>query len=69
VQILPRCGHTAVAQRGLDKVNWASSVQGMAGVGVAKPMARHGLVDASPLSGFGDDLPDLGFIKWPFSGF
>ena len=49
VQIFSRCRHAAVAQCGLDEVNWTTSVQGMGGVGVAKPVAGHILVDAQPV--------------------
>ena len=66
VQVFSRRCHAAVAQRGLNKVDWATSIQSVGSMSMAEPMAGHVFVDASPFGRFGDDSPHLGFVQVTF---
>ena len=41
VQVTAGCGHRSVAKRGLHKMDWASSLESVAGVSVPQPVRTH----------------------------
>ena len=55
-----------MTEGGLNQVDRTTFVQCMTGVGVTKPVAGYGLVDARSFRGFDDNSPYLRFVEMAF---